>query len=96
MTVTSTVDVFRTMALGLLDRLQLTIFPVIAGKTGAHPLFEGSAGFDLDLLERPDLRRRDPEARLPTHSAWLSLSRPRAPAECVGRTQHAPAIAARH
>jgi dihydrofolate reductase len=39
------------MAAGLVDRLQLTIFPVITGQTGAHPLFKDAADFDLELLE---------------------------------------------
>ncbi|MGY2875652.1 dihydrofolate reductase [Marmoricola sp. URHA0025 HA25] len=39
------------MAAGLVDRLQLTIFPVITGRTGAHPIFHGAADFDLELIE---------------------------------------------
>jgi dihydrofolate reductase len=39
------------MAAGLVDRLQLTIFPVITGQTGAHPIFEDAADFDLELIE---------------------------------------------
>jgi dihydrofolate reductase len=39
------------MAAGLVDRVQLTIFPVITGQTGAHPLFSGAADFDLELIE---------------------------------------------
>ena len=39
------------MAAGLVDRVQLTIFPVITGQTGAEPIFEGAADFDLELLE---------------------------------------------
>ena len=39
------------MAAGLVDRLQLTIFPVITGQTGANPLFADAADFDLELLE---------------------------------------------
>src|SRR5918992_1710015 len=39
------------MAAGLVDRVQLTIFPVISGRTGVHRVFEGAADFDLDLLE---------------------------------------------
>jgi dihydrofolate reductase len=40
------------MAAGLVDRLQLTIFPVITGQTGAHPLFQDAADFDLELIEQ--------------------------------------------
>jgi dihydrofolate reductase len=39
------------MAAGLVDRVQLTIFPVISGQTGTDPIFHGAADFDLELLE---------------------------------------------
>lgn len=39
------------MAAGLVDRLQVTIFPVISGRTGSDPIFQGAADFDLELLE---------------------------------------------
>lgn len=39
------------MAAGLVDRVQVTIFPVIAGKTGEAPIFRGADDFDLDLIE---------------------------------------------
>jgi dihydrofolate reductase len=39
------------MAAGLVDRVQVTLFPVIAGQTGDHPIFQGAADFDLELLE---------------------------------------------
>jgi dihydrofolate reductase len=39
------------MAAGLVDRVQVTIFPVIAGQTGVEPIFQGAADFDLELLE---------------------------------------------
>jgi dihydrofolate reductase len=39
------------MAAGLVDRVQVTIFPVITGQTGADPIFQGAADFDLELLE---------------------------------------------
>ena len=39
------------MAAGLVDRVQVTLFPVITGQTGADPIFEGAADFDLELLE---------------------------------------------
>ncbi|OBJ67521.1 dihydrofolate reductase family protein [Mycobacterium sp. 1274756.6] len=39
------------MAAGLVDRLQVTLFPVITGKTGDAPIFEGAADFDLELIE---------------------------------------------
>ncbi|MEQ8145001.1 dihydrofolate reductase family protein [Streptomyces sp. OP7] len=39
------------MAAGLVDRLQVTIFPVITGRTGMDRVFEGAADFDLELIE---------------------------------------------
>jgi dihydrofolate reductase len=39
------------MAAGLVDRVQVTIFPVITGATGVHPIFEDAADFDLELIE---------------------------------------------
>jgi dihydrofolate reductase len=39
------------MAAGLVDRIQVTVFPVISGRTGARPIFEGAADFDLELIE---------------------------------------------
>jgi dihydrofolate reductase len=39
------------MAAGLVDRVQLTIFPVITGQTGEAPIFQGARDFDLELIE---------------------------------------------
>jgi dihydrofolate reductase len=39
------------MAAGLVDLVQVTLFPVITGKTGTDPIFQGAADFDLELLE---------------------------------------------
>jgi dihydrofolate reductase len=39
------------MAAGLVDRIQVTVFPVITGKTGVDPIFGGADDFDLELLE---------------------------------------------
>jgi dihydrofolate reductase len=39
------------MAAGQVDRIQLTIFPVITGQTGQDPIFQGAADFDLELIE---------------------------------------------
>jgi dihydrofolate reductase len=39
------------MAAGLVDRVQVTLFPVITGQTGASPIFQGAADFDLELIE---------------------------------------------
>ena len=39
------------MAAGLVDRVQVTLFPVITGRTGLDPIFQGADDFDLELLE---------------------------------------------
>jgi dihydrofolate reductase len=39
------------LAAGLVDRVQVTLFPVITGRTGAAPIFQGAADFDLELIE---------------------------------------------
>lgn len=39
------------MAAGLVDRVQLTVFPVLTGQTGTVRVFEDAADFDLELLE---------------------------------------------
>jgi dihydrofolate reductase len=39
------------MAAGLVDRVQVTLFPVITGQTGDDPIFRGAADFDLELIE---------------------------------------------
>ena len=43
------------MAAGLVDRVQVTLFPVITGETGLEPIFGGAADFDLELIERRTL-----------------------------------------
>lgn len=45
------------MAAGLVDRVQVTLFPVITGQTGADPIFQGAADFDLELIESRTLDR---------------------------------------
>jgi dihydrofolate reductase len=39
------------MAAGLVDRVQVTLFPVITGENGSAPIFQGAADFDLELIE---------------------------------------------
>ena len=39
------------MAAGVVDRVQVTLFPVVSGQTGTRPIFEGASDFDLELLE---------------------------------------------
>jgi dihydrofolate reductase len=43
------------MAAGLVDRVQVTLFPVITGRTGIDPIFQGAADFDLELIEQRTL-----------------------------------------
>ena len=63
------------MAAGLVDRVQVTIFPVISGLSGALPIFKDTADFDLELIQhrtldgntqeltyRPSLHHRSPSA----------------------------------
>jgi dihydrofolate reductase len=45
------------MAAGLVDRVQVTLFPVVTGQTGRDRIFEGAADFDLELLESRTLDR---------------------------------------
>jgi dihydrofolate reductase len=49
------------MAAGLVDLVQVTIFPVISGTTGTDPIFRGAADFDLELLESRTLDGRTQE-----------------------------------
>jgi dihydrofolate reductase len=49
------------MAAGLVDRVQVTLFPVITGQTGVEPIFEGAADFDLELVEHRTLDGRTQE-----------------------------------
>jgi dihydrofolate reductase len=49
------------MAAGLVDRVQLTVFPAISGETGTAPVFGGAADFDLELLESRTLDGRTVE-----------------------------------
>ena len=46
------------MAAGLVDRVQVTLFPVITGQTGLDPIFQGAADFDLELIEHRTLDGR--------------------------------------
>ena len=49
------------MAAGLVDFVQVTLFPVITGQTGLDPIFEGGGDFDLDLIETRTLDGRTQE-----------------------------------
>ena len=39
------------MAAGLVDRVQVTLFPVITGQNGLDPVFRDASDFDLELIE---------------------------------------------
>jgi len=39
------------MAAGLVDRVQVTVFPALTGETGRELIFQGAADFDLELIE---------------------------------------------
>jgi dihydrofolate reductase len=55
------------MAAGLVDRVHVTLFPVITGQTGQQPIFHGAADFDLELVESRTLDGRIQElVYLPT------------------------------
>ncbi|MGB8947001.1 MAG: dihydrofolate reductase family protein [Streptomyces sp.] len=49
------------MAAGLVDRVQVTVFPVITGQSGLDPIFQGAADFDLELIEQRTLDGRTQE-----------------------------------
>ncbi len=43
------------MAAGLVDRLQVTVFPVVTGRSGTDPVLGGADDFDLELLDHHTL-----------------------------------------
>ena len=43
------------MPAGLVDRVQVTLFPVITGQTGQAPIFQGATDFDLELVDQRTL-----------------------------------------
>lgn len=49
------------MAAGLVDLVQVTLFPVITGQTGTEPIFQEAADFDLELIESRTLDGRTQE-----------------------------------
>ncbi|MEV6850165.1 dihydrofolate reductase family protein [Actinoplanes sp. NPDC051411] len=49
------------MAAGLVDRVQVTIFPVISGRTGTSPVLGGAGDFDLELVGSRTLDGRSQE-----------------------------------
>ena len=65
------------MAAGLVDFVHVTVFPVISGRTGTHPIFEGAADFDLELIESRTVDRNIQELtyRPTLHDAVSSTRR---------------------
>jgi dihydrofolate reductase len=49
------------LAAGMVDLLQVTVFPVITGKTGVDPILRGTADLDLELVEQRTLDGRTQE-----------------------------------
>src|SRR3954452_10731033 len=43
------------MGAGLVDHVQVTLFPVITGQTGLDPIFQGAADFARELIEHRTL-----------------------------------------
>ena len=63
------------LAAGLVDRVQLTLYPVIAGQTGDEPIFAGAADFDLELLQSRTLDSHITElVYRPTLRAWDAVA----------------------
>jgi dihydrofolate reductase len=49
------------MAAGLVDQVQVTIFPVLTGQCGVRPVFEAAPDLDLELIESRVLDGRTQE-----------------------------------
>jgi dihydrofolate reductase len=62
------------MAAGLVDRIQVTLFPVITGQTGLDPIFQGAADFRPGAGRESDARRSHPRAHLPTQPSLTCQS----------------------
>jgi dihydrofolate reductase len=60
------------MAAGLVDRVQVTLFPVITGQNGSDAVFQGAADFDLELL---DTRTLDGDIQELTYRPTLHVHR---------------------
>ena len=59
------------MAAGLVDRIEITVFPVVTAQTGDEPVFAGAGDYDLDLLETRTLDGRTQElVYRPTLRIW--------------------------
>ncbi|MFW0783711.1 dihydrofolate reductase family protein [Gordonia sp. CPCC 206044] len=49
------------LAAGLVDRVQVTIFPVICGESGVDRIFDGAEDYDLELIDHRTLDGRTQE-----------------------------------
>jgi dihydrofolate reductase len=49
------------LAAGLVDRVQVTIFPVLSGQSGTSPILRGVGDYDLELLDSRTLDGRTVE-----------------------------------
>jgi dihydrofolate reductase len=49
------------LAAGLVDLIQVTVFPVVSGRTGTDPVFAGAPDLDLELVEARTLDGRTQE-----------------------------------
>ena len=59
------------MAAGLVDRVQVTIFPVVTGQTGSAPDLRGCGRLRPRVDREPDARRPHPGAHLPADASRL-------------------------
>ena len=65
------------LAAGLVDRIQLTLYPVLTGQTGDEPIFAGAPDFDLELLESRTLDTHITElVYRPTLRTWNAAATP--------------------
>ena len=67
------------MAAGLVDRVQVTLFPVITGQNGSDAIFAGCGRLRPRADRESNARRQHPRAHLPAHPACLSTSPTAAP-----------------
>ena len=73
------------MAAGLVDRVQVTIFPVITGAHRDRPDLRGCGRLRPRAAGEPDARRAHPGAHLPTHAALTARVRRRIAGKRDGR-----------
>jgi dihydrofolate reductase len=60
------------LAAGLVDRLELTVFPVITGESGSNPVFAGLPDIDLELVETRTLDGRVQQLVYVPRGPWLA------------------------